>query len=88
MFRMWIKMVKKNHILKDMVFSSDENTNRTRKIFKGLSTACEQWNLSEPIWLDLNKKDFIQFSRTRFTEDSFMEEPDFDYLEICVIEED
>ena len=45
-------------------------------------------NLSIPIWLDLNIRDFKKFSRTRFTGDSFMEEVDFDYLEIRIIEED
>ena len=35
-----------------------------------------------------NKNDFIHHSKTRFNSDSFVEDIDFDFLEIQVIEED
>lgn len=88
MFRLWIKEWKNNHLLKDMVYESDEDTNRTSKIFKGVEKACSEWELAVPIWLDSNIKDFKRHSRCRFTADSFVEAIDFDYLEIMVIEED
>ena len=43
---------------------------------------------SKPLWLDHNKNDFIHHSKTRFNSDSFVEDIDFDFLEIQVIEED
>ena len=42
----------------------------------------------KPLWLDHNKNDFIHHSKTRFNSDSFVEDIDFDFLEIQVIEED
>ena len=45
------------------------------------------FDLAEPIWLESNISEFQRLSRTRFHKDSFIEELDFDYLEIRVIEE-
>ena len=49
---------------------------------------CQTFDLSEPIWLDINIRDFKRHSKTRFTQDNFIDSIDFDYLEIQVIEED
>ena len=43
---------------------------------------------SKPLWLDKNISEFKKSSKTRFTKDNFVDEIDFDYLEIEVIEED
>ena len=77
MFRMWGKIFHENHMLKDTVICIDSDLNRTRKVY-----------LSKPLWLDHNKNDFIHHSKTRFNSDSFVEDIDFDFLEIQVIEED
>ena len=39
-------------------------------------------------WLPSNISDFKRHAKTRFTQDSFIEAIDFDYLEIQIIEED
>ncbi len=39
-------------------------------------------------WLDKNIHDFQRRAQCRFDRDSFVEEIDFDYLEISVLEED
>lgn len=88
MFRMWGKVFKDNHLLKDMVYSDDSDLNRTRKVFKGLEEMCLAFDLENPLWLDASIKDFKRHSKCRFGKDSFIEHIDFDYLEIQVIEED
>jgi len=88
MFRMWGKIFCNNHLLKDMVYCNGEDLNRTKKVFRGLEEMCLEFDLSSPIWLDSNVKDFQRHSKCRFTKDSFIEEIEFDYLEIHVIEED
>ncbi len=45
-------------------------------------------DLTRPIWLDLNIRDYKRHTKTRFTQDSVIEHIDFDYLEIQIIEED
>lgn len=88
MFRLWGKIWQDNHMLKDMVYENDKADTRTHKVFDGLEAICHEFNIGIPIWLDLNVKDFQMFDKVRFTKDSFIEEIEFDYLEIHVIEED
>ena len=89
MFRIWGKLFKDNHMIKDTVVVIDDPTlSRTKKVYKALDEICYEFDLSRPIWLKANQNDFIKLSRTRFTSDSFVESIDFDYLDFQVIEED
>ncbi len=88
MFRLWAKEFKDNHLLKDTVICNDDNDSRTHKVFYALDTICSEFDLGKPIWLDATIREFKQHSKARFTKDNFVEEIDFDYLEIQVIEED
>ena len=65
----------------------DESLNRTRKIFQALEELCYAYDLSKPLWLDKNIKEFKRHDKTRFSQDNFIDSIDFDYLEIHVIEE-
>lgn len=88
MFRMWGKLWKDNHLLKDMVaYNGDYSMSRTAMVFQAVEEICQEFDLSQPIWLDANVREFKRHDRTRFTKDSFIESIDFDYLEIHVIEE-
>ena len=88
MFRMWGKIWKNHHLIKDMVAcNADYSQSRTAMVFQALDEICQDFDLSRPIWLDSNIKDFKLHDKTRFTQDSFIESIDFDYLEIQVIEE-
>ncbi|MDD5949793.1 MAG: hypothetical protein PUC39_08735 [Lachnospiraceae bacterium] len=89
MFRMWGKIWKENHLLKDIVIEcEDPALNRTRKVYYCLDEICYAFDLGKPIWLEQNKKEFILHDKVRFYGDSFIESVDFDYLELQVIEED
>lgn len=88
MFRLWGKIWKENHLVKDSTYCEDGDDTRTHKIFKGLEHFCYEFDLGKPIWLDSTVKNFQKHSKARFYQDSFMEEIPFDYLEIQVIEED
>lgn len=88
MFRLWGKIWTKNHLIKDITIRDDSDDTRTHKIFRALEEICMTFDLGKPIWLDANINEFQRHSKTRFTQDSFIEGIDFDYLEIQVIEED
>lgn len=62
--------------------------NRTRKVFDAIEEMCYTFDLSKPIWLESNIQDFQRRDKTRFTKDSFIDEINFDYLEIQMLEED
>ncbi|MGN1147168.1 MAG: hypothetical protein ACI4TB_02015 [Lachnospiraceae bacterium] len=88
MFRLWAKIFKDNHMLKDTVIACDGTDTRTHKIFHALDEVCYQFDLGKPIWLDATVNEFKRHAKARFTQDNFIEHIDFDYLEIHVIEED
>ena len=83
MFRMWGKLMKDNHLLRDTVICiSDYSLSRTQMVFDSLDSICYEFNLEKPMWLDFKYHD-----KARFTQDNFIESIDFDFLEIQVIEE-
>lgn len=88
MFRLWGKIWKDNHMIKDTVICDDSEDTRTHKIFHALQEICYDFDLANPIWLDKTINDFKRHSKTRFYQDNFVETIEFDYLEIQVIEED
>ena len=88
MFRMWGKIWKDNHLIKDTVACiSDYSLSRTQMVFQALDEICYTFDLSKPIWLDANIHDFQVHDKTRLSQDNFIEQIDFDYLENHVIEE-
>ena len=88
MFRLWGKIFKDNHMLRDTVIEDDRNDTRTHKIFDSLDQICYDFDLGKPIWLDSNVSEFQRHSKVRFTKDDFVEDIEFAYMEIEVIEED
>lgn len=88
MFRLWARIFSNNHMLKDTVICDDSQDTRTHKVFNALENVCYEFDLGKPIWLDSTISDFKRHDKTRFTKDNFIEDIDFDYLEIQVIEED
>lgn len=87
MFRLWGKIWKDNHLLQDTTICDDSDDTRTHKIFHALDEICYEFDLSKPIWLDHNIKEFQRHDKTRFHSDNFVDSIEFDYLEIQIIEE-
>ena len=88
MFRLWVREWKDSRMIRDTVIEDGSADTRTHKVFRALETACGELDLAVPVWLDLTVRDFQRHSRARFTRDAFVEEIEFDYLEIWLIEED
>ena len=63
---------------------------RTRffTVWSRSDTACHEFDLAVPMWLDSTIDSFRRHDKARFYQDNFIEQIDFDYLEIQVIEED
>ena len=88
MFRLWGRIWQSNHMKQDYVYEDATADTRTHKICAGIDEFCRQFDLSKPIWLDSNISEFQRHSKTRFSQDNFIDAIDFDYLEIQVLEED
>ena len=65
--RIWFKIFKDTHLLKEETIEDESTDTRTHKVFNALEEACLRFD---------------------FAKDSFVEDIDFDYMEIHVIEED
>ncbi|HIV16895.1 MAG TPA: hypothetical protein IAB17_02775 [Candidatus Alectryocaccobium stercorigallinarum] len=87
MFRLWGKLIKDSKIIKSETIVREEDDTRTHKIFNSLDELCKMWDLGSPIWLEANINEFKRLSKTRFYQDSFIEDVDFDFMEIQIIEE-
>ena len=88
MFRMWALEIKNNKTVRDLTVSDDRQDTRTHKITAALEKIGREFDLAVPIWLNKNISEFKRSSKTRFTQDNFIEEIEFDYLEIRMLEED
>ena len=86
--RIWFKMMRDNHLLRDITITDESKDTRTHKIFRALNEACYEFDLGRPIWLEKNVNEFKQHAKTKFYGECFVETIAFDYLEIHVIEED
>ena len=85
--RIWFKLWKDNHLLKDTVITDNSTETRTHKIFQALEQVCYDFDLSKPLWLDATVSEFKRHAKARFSQDNFVEDIEFDVLEIHVIEE-
>lgn len=86
--RIWVKEFKDNRMLKDTVIEDYSDDTRTHKVFSAVEKVCTEFDLSNPLWLDKNIREFQIHSRTKFYQDNFVESIDFDYLDFYIIEED
>lgn len=75
-------------MLRDTVIIDEREDTRTHKVFRALDEVCLRFDLGKPIWLDSNIREFQRHAKTRFRQDSFIEQIPFDYLEFQIIEED
>ena len=78
MFRLWGKIWKDNHLLKDTVICDDSEDTRTHKIFRGLESICYEMDLGNPIWLESTVRHFKKHGKARFYQDNFIEQIDFE----------
>ena len=88
MFHLWGKIWKDSRMIRDITICDGSEDTRTHKVFHALEQVCHDFDLGQPIWLDSNIREFKKHSKTRFRQDSFIEEIYFDYLEIQITEED
>ena len=84
--RVWVKLMKNTHMIKETTIVRDEEDTRTHKVLHALEDACHTLDLSTPIWLEKNIKQFQRAAKTRFSQDNFIETIEFDYLELQILE--
>lgn len=80
---LWVRMMRRQRIIKQLDIPCGREDPSD-----ALAEACHQLDISVPLWLDKNSRDWDEFAQTRFLPDAFMDPVDFDRLEIEFIDPD
>lgn len=86
MYKLWAKKISKNKIINSVTVSNKENININEKRDKCLKEICQKLDISVPIWLNKHELEFKQFKYVTFFPQDFIDEVDFDKLEIELID--
>lgn len=78
--KIWVKLIKKHKIVDDKVVVCQKD-----KPQKALYQACKELDLSQPIWLDKNERDWQNFALTSFRPEDFIDAVSFDTMQISYI---
>lgn len=63
--RIWFKMMKDNHLLRDTTITDESDDTRTHKIFRAIDEVCYAFDLGKPIWLDVNVAEFKRHAKDK-----------------------
>ncbi|GMQ59489.1 hypothetical protein AN1V17_38860 [Vallitalea sediminicola] len=89
MFRLWGKVYRNSKMIKDTVIElTNDSLSKDALTIDCLDKICYEFDLQHPMWLNDNNKDYPAYGKTSFKQDHFIEQIDFDYLEIEIIDEE
>ncbi len=87
MYRLWGKIIKKDHIIESLDVSTEKDASIDIKRKECFEKICYKLDLSIPMWLEKHTKEFNKFKRATFFADDFIDDVDFDKLEIDLIDD-
>lgn len=87
MYKLWAKKIKNNRIINSIVVKNKDNISLEEKRKKCMDEICKKFDLSIPIWLKNHDMDFSQFKYVVLYPEDFVDEIDFDKLEIELIDD-
>ncbi|MGD9568389.1 MAG: hypothetical protein AB7V48_08685 [Sedimentibacter sp.] len=87
MYKLWAKKIKKNSLINSIVVKNKEDISLEEKRDKCLKEICQKLDLSVPIWLKKHDLEFSQFKYVVFYPPDFVDEVDFDKLEVELIDD-
>ena len=80
------KLIKGTVIVNEAIVENNENISYTDNLEKCLLAVCKELEISVPMWLEKNTKEFSRFRRTFFFDEQFNEKVYFDRFEIKQID--
>ena len=87
MYKLWAKKIKSNKIIDSIVVKNKEDISLEQKRDKCLKEICKKLDISVPVWLKKHDFEFSQFKYVIFYSHDFIDEIDFDKLEIELIDD-
>ena len=80
MSRLWARIIKDHRI-----DSQDTRPCEWGGEADALTELCKSFDIPRPIWLPKHEREYASFRRTAFLPEHFVEEVDFDYMEVSYI---
>lgn len=87
MYKLWAKKINKNHLTDSIVVKNKEDITPSEKREKCLKEICQKLDISVPVWLKKHDLEFSQFKYVTFYPQDFIDEIDFDKLEVELIDD-
>ena len=87
MYRLWAKVIKNNKTINSIDVKNNENITQEQKQKKCLTEIFNKLDISTPVWLTKHDKEFMEFKKIIFFKDDFIDEVNFDKLEIELIDD-
>lgn len=87
MFRLYGKVVKNNAIVNHHVVAIDDpSMDPPTKLKRALEGLCDYFDIENPLWQSDHTKGIRQVGKAKFIRHHFIDDIDFDYFEIEIIE--
>ncbi len=86
MYKLWAKKINNHKIINSITVKNKEDISLVDKRDKCLKEICQKLDISVPIWLKKHDMEFSQFKYVIFYPHDFVDEVDFDKLEIELID--
>lgn len=80
---LWVRTIRHHRMDKQVVIPCGRDDPQD-----ALDEACRKLDLSRPLWLDKNQREWDAFGQTRFLPDAFLEHVSFERMEIEYIDPD
>ncbi len=80
---LWVKTIRRHRTDRQATVPCSRND-----VHGALREACHELDLPEPVWLEKNEREWVEFGMTRFLPDAFFETVEFERLEIEYIDPD
>lgn len=73
-------LIKNNKIIRDIIVTSDIEGNYQDNLKACIFEICNKFDISKPYWLPVNLDEYNKKSKTKFTNNNFIDEINFDKL--------
>lgn len=86
MYKLWARKISRNQLIESIIVKNKEDISTYEKRDKCLKEICQKLDLSVPVWLKKHDLEFSNFKYVTFYPQDFIDDVDFDKLEIELIE--
>jgi hypothetical protein len=87
MYKLWAKKIKNNRIVASVTARNKEDIPVQQKRDRCFKEICKKLDISVPLWLSKHEQEFGQFKYVVFYAEDFIDDIDFDKLEIELIDD-